>query len=332
MGELDQWGSPAFVRSGTAQAALNAHAASGNGNFTLNPEPMRTLLFAAVLSTTSLCAQTTFAPVGARWTYEQGFWNQSDSNLAVFEVTMDTVINGLSCSWLAPVTGNFFCHQLYQAVFARHDSVFFWDEQVQLFQLLYRFDAGIGDAWVTPVNWLQSGLPCALDTLMWTVQDTGHVIVDGVPLRRLDVTVNSALGCMPSSSDGVIIERLGDLGYLFDWAHWTCFAESFEGLRCYSDPDITWLNPQFPQCDLSTGVSERNSPRGIIASPSILEVGGSVHVTLPVGSTGSLIDATGHTISALPANGDLTIAHSGLYFLRATSEQGQPSIARVLVR
>ena len=61
---------------------------------------MRTFLPLAFLLCTSLHAQTTFAPIGAAWTYTQGFAFAPDSGLFRIECLGDTVIQGTICSVL----------------------------------------------------------------------------------------------------------------------------------------------------------------------------------------------------------------------------------------
>lgn len=330
MGELDQWGSPAFVRSGTAQAALNAHAASGNGNFTLNPEPMRTLLLAAVLPTTSLCAQTTFAPVGASWAYNGWHYAMSGQLMimqpqvnGITSVATDT-IQGRLCTVLTP-NEMVDCNYSSAYITMEEDTLRYWNSQLGAFDVLYVMNTPPGGSWVSRSpfgDWYD---------VAWTVTDTTTIAIGGHSLHQLHV--NGAYG--NGTFTGKITERLGFDGFLFPW-DWGmaggCDLGDNSGLRCYHDPEISWINPQYTQCDLGTGVSEHSNAQSIMVSPSILEVGGSVHVTLRVGSTGSLIDATDRTVAVLSAEGDLTIAHTGLYFIRAISEQGPPSVAHVLVR
>jgi hypothetical protein len=292
---------------------------------------MRTLLLAAVLSTTSLCAQTSFAPVGATWTYEQGSCCSPDTGIATLFAPASMMIQGRVCSAIIS-TGTFYCYPHLTAVYASNDSVFYWDYSDQLFRLLYRMDASIGEGWETPVNAASQGAPLLRDTINWLVTDTGHITIDGLNLRKFDFHATSSTGYLIPYPNGTVIERLGNLMYLFDWPFGACDGETFIGLRCYSDTDITWLNPQFPQCDLSTGVGETAAEPGLRAAPSVIDAGGSVRITMPVGSSVQVIDATGRTVASIPATGDLTMPHTGLYFIRATSDQGQLSVARVLVR
>jgi hypothetical protein len=240
---------------------------------------MRILLPFAIAFSTSLCAQTTFAPVGAKWTYVQGSWGGPDTNLMVLEAISDTIIQGRTFSKIQVNEGWFGCHEFVQFLSQSNDSLSYFDPDAEQIHLLFRWNAEIGASWSTPVE--QSGY---LDTLDWTVMDTSHTLIDGSWLRTLDVSVASRQW-MLFSYGGTFTERLGGMGAPFTWILGFCDGETFQGLRCYSDPGITWLNPQLPQCDLITGLSEHSAPPLVMVSPSTVDAGGTVHVTMPVRSS-----------------------------------------------
>ncbi len=215
-----------------------------------------------------------------------------------------------------------------QALTRQGDSILVYQPIFFHFGALYVFGQAPGFQWETIIDYT-----FGTDTVRWTVLDTGHVTLDDVILRSQQVSaVSSGPYATESLTSGTMIDRLGDLSYLFPWIMGFCDAERNGPLRCYSDPDITWINPQFPQCDLSTGVGETAAEQGLRASPSVIDAGGTVRITMPVGSSGQVIDATGRTVASVPATGDRTLPHTGIYFIRATSRQGQVSVARVLVR
>jgi hypothetical protein len=193
----------------------------------------RILLLVSVLSTAALQAQDTFAPVGAKWTYKQGSWAGPDTNLMVLEAISDTLIQGRTFSKLQVSEGWFGCHEFVQFFSETDDSLFYFDPGSEQYHLLFRWNALVGESWSTPVD--QSGY---LDTLDWSVTDTSHTIVDGLWLRTLDVNVESRQW-MLFSYGGTIAERLGGLGAPFTWILGSCDGETFLGLRCYEDPEIS---------------------------------------------------------------------------------------------
>lgn len=288
---------------------------------------MRTLLPLVFLLSTSLNAQTTFAPIGAKWTYKQGSCCGPDTNLMVIEATSDTIIQGRTFSKLQVSEGWFGCHEFVQFFSGSNDSLFYFDPDSDQSHLLFRWDAMIGESWSTPVE--QSGYP---DTLDWTVMDTSHVVVDGLWLRTLEVNVESRQW-MLFSYGGAITERIGGSGAPFTWILGFCDGETFQGLRCYEDPDISWLNPQFPQCDLSVGLNESPAGSSFSIRPTLASVGESIQVN---GSQGTILvlDAVGRVVLERTTQGLVTfdLDTPGTYIVRFTAREGGNAHQRIVVR
>ncbi len=243
-------------------------------SFTPTIQHMRSSLLALAALPVALAAQTSFAPVGATWTYEQGTWGSPDTNLMVLEVVGDTLVQGRTFSMLQVNEGWFGCHAFVRLICESSDSMFYFDPSSGQYHLLFRWNAIIGGSWSTPVE--QSGF---LDTLDWTVIDTSHVMVDGLWLRRLNVDVVPRQSLVYSYG-GTVVERLGGFSAPFTWILGFCDGETFNGLRCYSDPDITWLNPQFQQCDLGMGVSEQVRKPLMNVTPTIAPISGPISILI----------------------------------------------------
>lgn len=282
-------------------------------------------LFLAHLPLT-LAAQSSFAPVGAKWTYKQGSWAGPDTTLMVLEVVSDTLISGRTFSKVQINEGWLGCHELVQFYSDSNDSLFYYEPDSGLAQLLFRWNASIGDSWSTPVE--QTGFQ---DTLDWTVLDTSHVLIDGLGLRSLNVTVESRQWTL-FSYGGTVIERLGSLWSPFTWIFGACDGETFLGLRCYEDPDINWQNPQVTQCGLGVGVEEHDGVQMVI-QPTLVLQGEPVPVTGAAGAV-DMFDAAGRLVRTLATSGMLAITfdRSGAYVLRLTSDRGERAVQRVLVR
>ena len=287
---------------------------------------MRILLSLTIVFCIRLSAQTTFAPIGAKWTYKQGTAFSPDTNLAVLEVINDTLIQGRTCSKLQINQGWFGCHEFVQFFSQSNDSLFYFDPASNEFHLLFRWNALLNETWSTPV--LQSGY---LDTLDWSVADTGHIILDGVWLRTLDVNVESRQW-MLFSYGGTITERLGGFGAPFTWILGFCDGETFLGLRCYEDPDISWLNPQFEQCDQITGVPDIFLSSEFMVSPTVIDRGGTISITSTETVSIELLDATGRVVQHPRTNSALSIDQPGICFVRAISGSRWIGTRRVLVR
>ena len=297
----------------------------------------RTLPLVALLLPIALPAQTAFAPVGARWTYTQGSCCGPDSTVAVIEVLSDTVIGGRTCSRLTASSGWFGCYGIVRYLTVSNDSMYYFNEDDPRFQLLFRWNAEPGSTWETPIS--QGAFT---DTLDWTVSDTGHVVIGGVPLRTLTIGQDSRQGVLYCPLDGLITEQLGGAAP-FTWAFAACDGETYNGLRCYDQnifplpeppppPPISWLNPQFPQCDLSVGIDARSSGERFSARPTLASTNESIRVTSASGIL-DVFDGRGQLVSRHRTNGSTSISmgSSGAYVLRFTTANGEVAHQRVVV-
>lgn len=279
---------------------------------------MRTLFLAAALIPLSLIAQTTFAPIGAKWSYSQYFAWGPDSSLFTLTCTKDTTLLGHACSVLdGTVLDCYFPHNGEEAyTYVSGDSVFLFDQDQQNFDLLYAFNASPGESWDIPrFIWNP------LDTIHVEVLGTSSTVIDGYPLRVLEVEITTiyegsgATWPVPAT----ITERLGHSIYHFLWGYEACDMDILGGLRCYQDSAISWLNPQLPQCDLGTGIDETNENGSWSLQPNVIErnTTASLLCTEP-GLDWSLFDGQGRIVSSGSASVGRTainIARPGGYLL-----------------
>lgn len=279
---------------------------------------------------------TVFAPVGATWTYSQHFAFSPDSALFTVESMGDTLIQGRACSILQP-TGDVACMPFHRYVTNVGDTTFFWCAADSSFQTLFNLGASVGDSWTMRADY--NGTWMNTDTLTWTVTGVGTTLIDGVPLRVLEVNVQSTQNAGTASmSDGTIIERLGPSPFLFPWIFGACDGELNGPLRCYTDPDITWLNPQFPQCELSVGVAEHGGGDLLSLRPNPVAADDILTIRSRAASGPHAIevrDALGRTVSAwtLPPDGlDLHMPGPGLFLITARDAVGATATYRVIVR
>ena len=284
------------------------------------------LVISSALFAASLPAQTSYAPICAKWYYKQAHWGGPDTNLMVIEATGDTLIEGRTCRTLHINQGWYLgCHQLAMFLSESQDSLFYFASATGQHHLVFRWDAGIGDSWTTPV--IQFGQE---DTLVWTVLDTSMVMVDGFLLRSLEVDVGSRQWSS-FGFGGIITERLGNAVAPFAWLYGVCDGEIFAGLRCYEDADIAWQSPQVAQCALGVGFDEHAGPQMEIR-PTVVRAGEPITITATVGSV-AVLDATGRQLSMHSINGDRTISldRPGIYSLRLSTILGAVIMGRVLV-
>ena len=299
---------------------------------------MRIFLPFAFLFCSSLNAQTTFAPTGAMWSYTQGFAFAPDSGLFGIECVGDNVIQGTNCSVLDYSGGISECMGFRHFVATTGESVVFWEPTDSTFRTLYVFGLSPGEGWKTLVGrgYYDLGTWVTVyDTLSFEVITSDVAVIDGFPLRRSVVQANWSPD-WPSQNvpfSGTIIERLGHSLFMFPWIDGACDFEYTGPLRCYSDPDITWLNPQFPQCDLSVGMEEAITGVPFRIRPTLATTGETIQVIARRGTI-TVLDATGRLVHQLPIHGQgsFDLDTPGTYLVRFTAPEGDSTHQRIVVR
>ncbi len=188
-----------------------------------------------------------FAPIGATWHYMIPAFNFLDPVTYVkYEVTGDTMINGKQAS-IVYRTHGFDVSNLPNPFFLHYDSnrVYWHNEHLNDFYLLYDFNANAGDSWLIRLPCDTSSPPNHfLDTIRYNVISTDSVIVNGIVLKRM------VISSMWSASN-TLVEKVGMLsegypnstffcGYgIADPSPWLmrCYEDSILGLFKGPDPD-----------------------------------------------------------------------------------------------
>ncbi len=252
-------------------------------------------------------AQSWCAP-GATWTYTNTN-NWTFDGIARYAYVGDTIMAGGSAQIITLHSeGHFWPLDTIivsdgQRFFTRieGDRIDLWTGAE--FDTLYDFAASPGDHWF--VNAPDGVEPF----LVMTVQDTGHVLIDGAQLRYLTTT------------DGdTVVERLGSLYYHFvPWSQLVLDA-SDGPLRCYNDVEIDYFSPTWWfGCASITGMdASTNRPTMALPNPGTNQL----TLSLPAGAHRfALLDTLGHTVLEQRGNGErITIDTSalpmGLYLVR----------------
>jgi len=199
--------------------------------------------------------QNDFAPIGAKWYYDElaGMgWSPYVVDYILYTSEKDTIINGQECRKIIKRHDiDCFFRPKNEFVYSRHDSVFFYDEKIDTFQLLYNFNAEAGDNW----SFLYSdiGEP-GIDTLNVHVDSIGSLNANNQILRLLYVTNTAHLSAgYKRQYQARIAEKTGDLFFMFNFDHFSnlvCDGNLSRGLRCYEDSDIgSYHIPGMEACD-----------------------------------------------------------------------------------
>ena len=200
-----------------------------------------------------------FAPIGAEWYYNELFATSGDVDYIKLTSEKDTLINGEICR---KVTKR---HRLackdrpdVEYLFSKNDTVFFLDTIFNEFQILYVFNAQVGDSWIIKVKSEEQ----VVDTLIITVDSVSIVQINEFDLKALHVTYANYDENYPIEYTSTIIEKIGDVLYMFNWyrADLFCDMNFTNGLRCYQDSVIGLYSTGIvDSCDytlLGTGIDE----------------------------------------------------------------------------
>lgn len=227
----------------------------------------RSLLFMVfmIIAQLSIHAQD-WAPVGAKWHYTYIHFFSPDVSYNVVESIGDTTINGQPCRILRSDKGA--CDIPYDNVnggpadfymYDENGKVYFYNQDLNDFTILYDFNAQVGDTWSTQLP--TSQFLIIPDPINVQVDSIATISVNGQDLKKLYVQYyygNNPPGPGNPQSYAIIVERWGDLMSMFwnfVWPFTICDEEYNQGFRCYEDPDFGFIQyVDFP-CDTTYVIS-----------------------------------------------------------------------------
>lgn len=199
-----------------------------------------------------------WAPLGAKWTYEVGHMFSPRLNYREWQVMGDTIINGQTCRVIQRFGSNV-DDDLSDLMITYEDSnrVYWWVGNQ--FSLLYDFNKQVGQGWVLRVN------NCNINVQVLT---TGFDTINGRILKYMTLSPISAF-------IGKVVQGIGGLYRPAPFHYISCQImtpcnTSYRGLRCYEDSIIGYHNFQIaPSCQyvVSVDVKEHN-PLGVSVFPN----------------------------------------------------------------
>jgi hypothetical protein len=208
------------------------------------------------------CIGQNWAPIGATWYYTEGFATSGDVDYFKIESAKDTLIQGKTCKKLMkrhkPLCAD---RPDVEFMYSENNRVYFLDTNFNSFQNLYDFNANTGDQWIIKIKNYHN--PQIADTLFVHVDSTTVDTINGYPLKKLFVKYIFHNDVNPNYNyTSIIIEKIGDLQYMFNYAPSTSFSCDFNfsvGLRCYSDTVIgNYQTGITSSCDyVNIGISEK---------------------------------------------------------------------------
>ena len=196
------------------------------------------LLIALIVFNVNIVLGQEFAPIGAKWHYTERFPNPEEIGYVTITSEKDTIIKNKACRLL---DCDYVCWELSgnQYIYSQNDSVYFYDQKIDTFQLLYAFDAQKGDSWEIRLQ----DYNLDIYTLKVNIDSTYETTINDINLRTYDVTytILNFRDNEDYSYSSTVIEKFGDLKYMFnipDVVSAACDANRPDGMRCYEDSDF----------------------------------------------------------------------------------------------
>jgi len=199
----------------------------------------RTIIF-LILFVPFLCkGQTEFAPVGAEWHFSYDIdTEQPNQNYTNYKVVKDTLIEEQTCRKIEGTLHQKDSTIILQPLFVynRNDSVFFFNNFLNRFTLLYDFTITPGDTLVIPVPYLSEGFPN--DTTVREIIDS--IVIKEFQGEELKYFYTRSLdnwSFSGSGGNGIYAEKIGNLNQPFLPSPFV--ALFFQPVRCYEDSDVS---------------------------------------------------------------------------------------------
>lgn len=295
---------------------------------------MKKITFTLLFATLGLFAfGQDFAPVGTEWYYTQRWAFSGDVGYFFFTSEKDTIIEGKICQEIVKEE-KIICNDRpdTEYLFTSNDTVYFFDTAFNEFQIMYVFDAQPSDSWIIKIK----DSPLNTDTVTVYVDSISTTSINGEDLKTLHVTYSLDYDTLFTIMyHSVIIEKLGDLTYLFNWApKWaaTCDYNWSPGIRCYEDPFLGFYTTGvYDSCShesvwIDVGVEDQNSfTQSIEVFPNPVKDLVNIQVKNLHTYSIELRDIQGRLVRSKMANNelsqlDLTEVERGIYFVIVREE------------
>ncbi len=217
-------------------------------------------------------------PVGATFTFTKV--NQVDWGfppVPMLWTVRDTVAKkGKMCKEFGCIPSEFEESKVMLSIYL-YDSnsvVYWYRPHLDSFTVLYDFNKNVGETWkifgVRGVMSYSDSIGC---TLTARVMKKDTIIINGFPLRRMDIKIDYLSGAAGGFS-GTIVEYVGHLQRPRPDPFYACEAVSessdFFGLRCFDHPDIGFHDFKLvPYCDyVPSSIDEFNASQDLNISPN----------------------------------------------------------------
>lgn len=206
--------------------------------------------------------------------------------------------------------------------------VMLWQEAYLEWDTLYWFSAQPGDKWSPGWRYFIGEDEC-LNGAYVQVVDTGTTLVEGIPLRTLELERYRNDGEVDASF--TVLERMGNIDeFLLFYPPNICMVnEALMLFSCYADVDLSYPTPGLA-CELTTSIVRARDPMpDWSVAPNPFTKDFTVYFARPMAQGEvSLLDPTGRVLENITITGtrvqvDGSALPAGPYLLRLTDGQGR---------
>ncbi len=291
---------------------------------------MKTLLVFALILFNCLLgfSQPEFAPIGAEWYYTNGEAFSNTAGYYMLKSIKDTTIDSKECKVLSHtlVNSKRISTHLGQSIVyqdKKENKVYMY--VYANFYLLYDFTKVVGDTIVIKMPHSAS----SYDSIVTVVDSVGIVTFPGnIQLKSLDVrqVQESEFGF-----GGKIIEKIGNLHFLYPLNDLYCDSGCPDPLRCYNDDKINFSLYQLPCDAVYTDASKvKTADLSVYPNPisgeMLIQPGSTINeaFTLEMYSVkGELVKTECLEEGSSLHRIDTSSLRNGIYILRLISDSGK---------
>jgi len=201
---------------------------------------MKTIILIPLILNYFLVSGQEWAPIGAEWYYDVTYAFSGNIDYKRIYCDSSVNINGIGCRRINidfRGCNNHFSQKLY--TYESNDTIFFYNTDINAFQILYNFSASQGDNWQIIIKDDYQ----ITDTVKINVDSTELIVINGQLLKKLYVTYNYRFYFETSvethHKNSIVIEKIGDMDFIInilDKYSGACDEDYIKSLRCYYDP------------------------------------------------------------------------------------------------
>lgn len=202
---------------------------------------------------------------GAEWHYSTFVWGNGSTFFNSFKIIGDSIISGTPCKVIERDVLTCDWRGKYEYVYKDDGKLFYFEETIEEFRMLYDFNAEVGDT--VHVNYWPNFLlqnPDSIDWSFYMIVDSISILDYGTTnLKQFHVTYSEN----QSYGQKIIVEDIGSLINLFHFFEdGFCHGSYNTDLRCFNHPDYGLIQFGNVECEYV------NIVNGLNVSPELVEI------------------------------------------------------------